>query len=131
MKVSSRVRIIIAAILLLFAMLTLFMSSSVLFDWFGIRAKEGQYVLFIVRANFIASLLYLIAVYGFIKKLSITPLVLAVALAILIIAFIGLLFHIDNGGIYETKTVKAMVFRMVVTLVFTLYAYFSLKKPKV
>lgn len=131
MKVSNRSRIIMAIILLLFALLTLFLSSSVIFDWFGIRTKEGNYVLFIVWANFIASLLYLIAVYGFIKKLGKTHLVITAALGILILAFIGLLFHINNGGMYETKTIKAMAFRIAVTLIFTLYAYYSLKKPKV
>ena len=31
-----------------FGLLTLFLSTSVIFDLFGIRAKEGNYVLFIV-----------------------------------------------------------------------------------
>ena len=59
---------IIAIVLALFALLTLFLSSAVIFDWFGIRAKEGNYVLFVVWSNFIASILYLLAVYGFIKR---------------------------------------------------------------
>ena len=42
-----------AIILTLFALITLFMSSSVIFDLFGIREKEGNYVLFIVITNFI------------------------------------------------------------------------------
>lgn len=117
-----------AIILLLFALLTLFMSSSVIFDWFGIRAREGNYVLFIVWANFSASILYLIAAYGFLKKENWTFGVLIGALMVLVAAFIGLQFHIQNGGIYETKTVKAMVFRMVVTLIFSLVAYFKIKK---
>jgi hypothetical protein len=31
-----------------FGLLTLFLSTSVIFDLFGIRAKEGNYVLFVV-----------------------------------------------------------------------------------
>jgi hypothetical protein len=43
-----------AVIITLFALITLFMSTSVIFDLFGIRAKEGNYVLFVVISNFIA-----------------------------------------------------------------------------
>lgn len=56
-----------AVILVAFGLLTLFLSTSVIFDLFGIRAKEGNYVLFIVWANLISSILYLFAAYGFIK----------------------------------------------------------------
>ena len=50
---------LIAAILAAFGLLTLFLSSSVIFDFFGVRAKEGNYVLFVVWSNFISSILYL------------------------------------------------------------------------
>jgi hypothetical protein len=113
-----------------FGLLTLFLSSSVIFDWFGIRAKEGSYVLFIVWANFISSLLYHISAYGFLKIKSWTFKTLSVATVILIVALIGLFIHIYSGGIYETKTVYAMLFRISVTIVFTAIAYFSINKKK-
>jgi predicted RND superfamily exporter protein len=59
---------LLAAILTGFGLLTLFLSSSVIFDLFGIRAKEGNYVLFVVWANFISSILYLFAAYGLLKS---------------------------------------------------------------
>ena len=111
-----------------FGLLTLFLSSSVIFDWFGIRAKEGNYVLLIVWANFISSLLYLISAYGFLKIKSWTFKTLLVATVILIVALIGLFIHIYSGGIYETKTVFAMLFRISVTIVFTAIAYLSINK---
>ena len=113
-----------------FGLLTLFLSSSVIFDWFGIRAKEGNYVLFIVWANFISSLLYLISAYGFLKIKSWAFKALSVATVILVVALIGLFIHIYSGGIYETKTVFAMLFRISVTIVFTAIAYFSINKKK-
>ena len=113
-----------------FGLLTLFLSSSVIFDWFGIRTKEGNYVLFVVWANFISSLLYLISAYGFLKIKSWTFKTLSVATVILIVALIGLFIHIYSGGIYETKTVFAMLFRISVTIVFTAIAYFSINKKK-
>ena len=113
-----------------FGLLTLFLSSSVIFDWFGIRAKEGNYVLFIVWANFISSLLYLISTYGFLKIKNWAFKALSVATVILVVALIGLFIHIYSGGIYETKTVFAMLFRISVTIAFTVIAYFSINKKK-
>jgi len=130
MKNRNIINTVSAIILALFALLTLFLSSAVIFDWFGIRAKEGNYVLFIVWVNFICSILYLIAVYGFIKKAKWTFWVLIAALVILIIAFAALLIHINNGGIHEEKTIGAMVFRMLVTLSFSLVAFFYIKNNR-
>lgn len=115
---------LLATVLTVFGLLTLFLSSSIILDLFGIRAREGNYVLFVVWANFISSVLYLSAAYGFInaKKWTVRPLV--ISLVILIVTFIGLLIHVGTGGIYETKTIGAMIFRIVVTLIFTVLAYF-------
>lgn len=127
MKNRHIITTVSAIILALFAVLTLLLSSSVIFDWFGMRAKEGNYVLFIVWANFICSLLYLTAVYGFVKSKTWTSRILMIALVILIVSFIGFLFYINTGGIYETKTIIAMIFRMLLTLSFSLVAYFNIK----
>lgn len=119
-----------AAVLSAFALLTLFLSTSVIFDLFGIRAKEGNYVLFVVWANFICSIFYLFAVYGFVASKKWTAKLLAFSAIILIAAFIALLIHIYSGGIYETKTVKAMIFRISVTIAFAAGAYFTITKNK-
>ncbi len=121
---------LLAFILATFALLTLFLSTSVIFDLFGIRAKEGNYVLFVVWSNFISSILYLFAAYGFVKSKKSTALLLGTSTLILIAAFIGLKIHINSGGIYETKTIGAMIFRISVTLVFTIIAYLTITKKK-
>lgn len=118
---------LIAILLAAFGLLTLFLSSSVIFDWFDVRAKEGNYVLFVVWANFISSLLYLGAAWGFIRIKKWTALPLAISTVILLFAFVGLLFHINAGGIYETKTIGAMIFRIIVTAGFAIIAYFAFK----
>ena len=127
---KQKLRYITAILLGLFAFLTLFLSSSVILDLFNIREKEGNYVLFVVWSNFISSILYLMAVYGLVKAKKWATLVLLASVIILLAAFIGLKIHISNGGIYETKTVNAMIFRIGLTLVFTLTAYFLTTKQK-
>ena len=69
---KKTIQIISGIILLAFGLLTFFLSTSVIFDLFGIREKEGNYVLFIVWANFISSILYLLAAFGFFTKVEFT-----------------------------------------------------------
>ncbi|WP_347174933.1 hypothetical protein [Polaribacter uvawellassae] len=130
MKTKNIINKISVLILLLFAFATLFMSSSVIFDWFGIRAKEGNYVLFIVWVNLISGLLYLAAAYYLFKNNSKAFSILRFVFILLAIAFIALQIHIYNDGIYEDKTVKAMIFRMTFTLVFAILAKLTIPKAK-
>lgn len=113
-----------------FGILTLFLSTSVIFDLFNIRAREGNYVLFVVWSNFISSILYLFASYGFLKSKKWTATLLGISTAVLTVAFIGLKIHANFGGLYETKTIGAMVFRISVSFIFTLLSYFTITKNK-
>ena len=121
---------IAGAFLAVFGLITLFLSGSIIFDLFGVRAKEGNYVLVVVWANFICSFLYLFGAYGFFaaKKWVIRPLVLSVI--ILVAASVGFFIHMNSGGLYETKTIGALIFRITVTLIFTALAYFKITKKE-
>lgn len=121
---------ILTGLLLLFALLTLLLSSSVIFDWLGIRAKEGNYVPFVVWANFISSLLYLTAAYGLLKIKKWSIWLLAISAVILVAAFIGLKIHISEGGLYEAKTVNAMIFRIGLTILLAVASFFLLKNKQ-
>jgi hypothetical protein len=121
---------LVAAVLTGFSVLTLFLSTSIIFDLFDVRAKEGNYVLFVVWANFICSFLYLISVYGLLSTKKWTYKVLGLAALILTITFIGFFFYIQSGGIHENKTVGAMIFRIALTVAFTLFAYFTINKKQ-
>lgn len=127
---KKNIRYILAFILTAFGLLTLFLSGSVIFDLFGIREMEGNYVPFIVWANFVSSIIYLVAVYGIIKSKKWSFYVLGVSFLILFFSFIALQLYIDAGGIHEAKTVKAMIFRSTLTAVFALGAYYSINKKE-
>ena len=121
---------ITAIALLLFALLTLFLSSSIIFNLFGIRAKEGNYVPLVVWANFISSILYLAAAYGLFKMKKWSVWLLAISVVILVAAFIGLKLHISEGGLYEVKTVNAMIFRIGLTALLAVASYFLLQNKQ-
>lgn len=130
MKSIKLLRYLSAIILILFGLLTFFLSTSILLDLFGIRAREGNYVLFIIWANWICSILYLFSAYGFLRMKSWTKILLSIASLILIVSLVGLKVHISNGGLYETKTMSAVIFRTSLTVTLTLLAYFTLKTSK-
>lgn len=125
MRRNNLYRNVITVILIAFALLTIFMSSAVLFDWFGMQAKQGNYVLFIVKTNLTAGFLYLIAAYAFIKRQQWAYWVLLSTALLLIYTSALLYVRIHTGGLYESRTIIAMVFRVIFTLVFAalLYAY--------
>ncbi|MGF2413047.1 hypothetical protein [Ferruginibacter sp.] len=127
---KERMLKILSFTLLLFALLTLFLSGSVIFDLFGIRAKEGNYVLLVVWANFISSILYLAAAYGLLKMKKWPVSLLALSAVLLVAAFIGLKIHISDGGLYEAKTVNAMIFRIGLTILLAVASYFLLKNKQ-
>lgn len=108
------------SVLSLLGIASVFMGGSVIFDLFGIREMEGNYVPFIVWANFICGFLYLLAVYAILNKKSWQKIPLMIAFTVLMMAFSGLIIHIQNEGAYEHKTVKAMIFRTILTLIFLL-----------
>jgi hypothetical protein len=121
----------VVAVLIGFGLLTLVLSTSVIFDLFDFRAKEGNYVLFVVWSNFISSFLYLISAYGLLTSKNWTYKTLGLSTIMLSVAFFSFLFYIQSGGIYESKTVGAMVFRIAFTLGFTSFAYVTIHKKAI
>ncbi len=118
-KVRKNILALSATAITLLAAVTLFMSGSVMFDMFDIRAREGNFVWFIVIVNFICGIIYLFAGYGFFEQRRWTTTILAIATVLLLLAMSGLIIYIANGLPFESRTVKAMVFRIFVTVLFT------------
>lgn len=119
---------ILVIFLFIFGGLTVFMGSSVIFDWFGIRKIEGNYVNFVVIANLICGLIYLFAAYNLIKNKKISGYALLIAFLILIVTFSLFINYISNGGIYEQRTLKAMSFRTAITLIAAFLSFRIYKK---
>ncbi|MBN1462909.1 MAG: hypothetical protein JXQ69_05115 [Paludibacteraceae bacterium] len=130
MRIKNALRYTLALIIIVLGFATLFLSSSIVFDLFGIRAKEGNYVLFVVLANLVCSILYLLAGYGIITKKGWVTKILSSSLIVLLLAFTGLLVHINMNGIYETKTIGALTFRIAITVLFVSASYLLNKSMK-
>jgi len=125
---TSIVRYALAAILLAFGALTLFLSGSVILDLFDMRAKEGNYVDFVVWANLVASLLYLASAFGLLTRRNWSATPLLIALAVLIITAVGFAIHISGGGVHEQRTIGALAFRTSLTAVCLFVTYLLREK---
>lgn len=121
-------KIIQTILLIIIGGITVFMSTSVILDLFGIRENQGSYVLFIVYTNLICGIIYLMAAYTAWVKPRLSFRGLIISLLLLIVAFIAFQFYINNGGIHEERTGKAMIFRIVFTAVMAGIGWLGIRK---
>lgn len=127
MEPGKLTRVILGLVIIAFGALTLFLSTSVLLDLFGIRERESPYVPAVVVANLIASLLYLPAGAGLLMKRRWSALLLATAVVVLLVGALLLAQHITTGGAYRTATLGALTFRTLLTSAFYLIAHRALR----
>ncbi len=112
---KTALRIFAVIILVLLGGASVFMASSVIFDWFGIREMEGNYVSFVVYANLICGIIYLYGAYDLIKKPKRAAWLLTFATGLLVIVSVAFAIYIYLGGVHEEKTVFALIFRTSIT----------------
>lgn len=127
MKLKKILKVASVILLSAFGILTVFLTSSVLLDLFGIRAKEGNYVPFIVWINLVAGIGYIYSAFLILKSNPRATLILIGTSIIVLIGIIALHFHINSGGVYKMETVYGMRFRLIVTSVFTILSYLIFK----
>ena len=114
--------LIAAAVAFLFGVLTIISGGRALFGAAEARAAVGNAVPFVLWFNFIAGFAYVVAGIGLFLQhrpaiwVSIT--ILAATVAVLL-AF-GV--HILQGGVYEMRTVGAMILRVIVWVMISVVA---------
>ena len=124
------IKYIPAFIIGVFGLLTLFLSGTIIFDLVGMRAKQGNYVPFVIWTNFVCSFIYIAAAYGFIKNKTWTTKIMAFSVVLLALTFIAFQMHIASGGIHKSDTTGALIFRLSISTIITLVAYFYITKQK-
>lgn len=121
---NNRFGAVVASIVaMVFGLLTIKSGGAVLFVDGADRLAAGNYVPFVLWFNFIAGFFYIIAGIGlWLDKYWTVKLSILIASTTLIVyALFGL--HILSGGLYEMRTVIAMLLRSIVWLSIAIYAY--------
>lgn len=122
-------KLIQTTLLIIVGFATLFMSAAILFDFFNIRESQGDYVQFVVIANFVCAFLYLAAVSSNLKgNTKNSARFLGLATLIMVVAFVALLFYIESGKPYELKTIKAITVRTAFTALMAIISVYILKQ---
>ena len=117
---------IIAILAILYGIMTIKAGGSILFID-EMRLAAGDYVPFVLWINFLLGFAYITAGIGlFLEKTWAKNLSFSIA-GITLITFVALGSHIALGGLFKTKTLKAMVVRSVVWVGI---AFYTLKKTK-
>ena len=124
MKSSRTIGVwMVAIIAIAFGILTLKSGGAVLFiDGTG-RQEAGNYVPFVLWFNFLMGFVYFIAGVGlWLQKYWAVWLSLFIAVTTLIVfAILGL--HILQGGLFEQRTVGAMIMRSIVWSAISIFAF--------
>lgn len=116
------------AIGLVFGLLTIFSGGMALFGGEAARAAVGNAVPFVLWFNFIAGFFYVLAGLGLLLNRSWAVwLSIAIAVAtVLVLAAFGL--HVAGGGLYEMRTVGAMLLRTVVWAIIAVVGWRSKRR---
>ncbi len=103
----------VAAIALVFGLLSVFSGGAVLFGPAQAQALAGDIIHFVVWFNFLAGGAYIIAAIGlWLGKSWAATVAGMIAVATAIVA-LGFVFTILRGSAYEMRTVGALAFRFV------------------
>lgn len=116
------------AIGLVFGLLTVFSGGMALFGGEAARAAVGNAVPFVLWFNFIAGFFYVLAGLGLLLNRSWAVwLSIAIAVAtVLVLAAFGL--HVAGGGLYEMRTVGAMLLRTAVWAIIAAVGWRSMRR---
>jgi len=122
---------VLAAIGILFGLVTLRAGGAVLFGDDAARTAAGDYVAFVVWFNFLAGFAYILAGVALAFRQSwAVRMAFLIALATLVV-FVAFGMHVVAGGAFESRTVGAMTLRSTVWLAIAIIGWRLLRaKPK-
>ncbi len=115
---------LISSIAALFGMVTIKAGGSVLFFDGPAREAAGNYVQFVVGANFIMGFFYILAGIGIWLQKPCSLRIVAFLTSAILTVYAALGIHILMGRLYEMETVYVMAFRSLVWI----SIYISLRK---
>lgn len=119
---------IIAAVAILFGILTIKSGGQVLFGDDSNRIAAGNYVPFVLWFNFLAGFIYVVAGLGILlcKSWSMWLAMLIALTTLSVFATLGV--HIFTGGAYEPRTVAAMTLRSTAWVTISVFLFRNMEK---
>lgn len=122
---KNKVFKIIPLIIFIFGLMTIKEGGFVLFDINNAQSSHGNYVPFVVKFNFFSGFIYIFIAFGLYKEKKWVKQLSLIMLFSILVVFLLFLIHIEGGGLYEKKTLFAMIFR---TFTWTFISFISYEK---
>jgi len=119
---TARIAKTLGAAAIAFGGLTVLSGGGALFGGSATSAAVGDAVSFVLWFNFVAGLAYIAAGIGLIRRRPWAGWLAAAIAGATLLTFIGLGFHIVQGGPYEMRTVGAMSLRSAFWIGVAVYA---------
>lgn len=115
----TRIAVVVA---LVFGTVTIIRGGSVLLDVGGAREAAGAIVPIVLPLVFLTGLLYIAGGVGLLRRTSWSSAFFLAALALLVVAGIGMFLHVRQGLPYEVRTARALPVRALITILLYLAA---------
>ncbi|MEP1535652.1 MAG: hypothetical protein ABJQ34_19900 [Paracoccaceae bacterium] len=113
----------VAVVAIVFGVLTVFSGGLALFGGDDARASVGDAVPFVLWFNFLAGFAYVVAGIGlFLRHQPAVWLSIGIAVATALVG-VALSVHVLQGGLFEMRTVGAMILRTGVWVVISIAAW--------
>ncbi|WP_113911174.1 hypothetical protein [Roseovarius dicentrarchi] len=122
---AQRVLQITGVVAIVFGLLTVFAGGRALF---ASDAAIGDVVPFVLRFNFMAGFVYILAGVGLLRRERSAVWISLAILAVTFLVAVALCIHIQQGGAYEPRTGAVMILRIVVWAVITRIAWVHIRR---
>lgn len=107
---------IAGVVAIVFGVMTVLSGGTALFGGKSVEQAVGGAVPFVLWFNFLAGFFYVLAGLGLMLRRKWAMLLSGAILSASLVVLALLAMHVMRGGLYETRTLGAMVFRCVVWL---------------
>ena len=118
---------LMAALAVLFGMLTIVAGGSALFGGEVARAEVGNAVPFVLWFNFAAGFAYVVAGVGLWLQAPWGVILALLIAASTIVVFVAFGFHVLSGGAYEMRTIGALALRSLIWIAIAVFGWRSLR----
>ncbi len=121
---------VFSIIAIVFGSLSIKSGGLVLFTTGEFHQQQGNFVPFVVWANFLGGFAYIVAAIGLFRLKRWAGYLAYLIISMTVVVYAAFAVHIMGGGLYEVQTVVAMAIRTALWFAIALLAYFQIMRRR-
>ncbi len=119
---------VFSAVAIIFGGLSIRSGGLVIFTTGEFHQQQGNFVPFVVWANFLGGFAYIVAAIGLLQLKRWAGFFAYLITSMTVVIYAAFVVHIMGGGLYEMQTVVAMAIRTTLWVAISLLAYFQIMR---